>query len=163
MRNNATNEYLLGAMLAFTSGFLDCYTFMLHGGAFATMQTGNLIQAVYNFVERNCGRAIYFWGLNIVFLVTTFVTKWTLDILCNNNELKWKRYILQINLIIMVGLGGFYSKLTDFIVNASVSVCAAMQYCAFRTFANGSAYATVFCTGNMRSLVDNGNRQIIMR
>ena len=38
------------AMFALTGGFLEAFTFLLHGGVFCNAQTGNLVMLVINFV-----------------------------------------------------------------------------------------------------------------
>ena len=40
----------------------------------------------------------------------------------------------------------------DLLVNSAISFCAAVSYENFRQFGTRSAYASVFCTGNLRSL-----------
>ena len=37
------------AMFALTGGFLEAFTFLLHGGVFCNAQTGNLVMLVINF------------------------------------------------------------------------------------------------------------------
>ena len=39
----------------------------------------------------------------------------------------------------------------DLLVNSAISFCAAVSYENFRQFGTKSAYASVFCTGNLRS------------
>lgn len=42
----------------------------------------------------------------------------------------------------------------DLLVNSLISLCAAVSFENFRTFGTRSAYASIFCTGNLRSFAE---------
>lgn len=152
---NVTETVSFCENIIFISGFLNCYTFVYHGGAFATMQTGNLIQGMYHLSQGHFVEAFSFFALNLIFLITTFATKYALDFWCKENELLWKRNVLVYGMVLLMIVGSIYPFVPDVVVNALIGSFAAAQYCAFRTFGDDKPYATIFCTGNMRSLVEN--------
>lgn len=160
---NVTETVSFGENLIFISGFLNCYTFVYHGGAFATMQTGNLIQGMYHLSQGSFDIALSFFALNLVFLVTTFGTKYALDFWCKGDELLWKRNVLIYGMVLLMVVGFIYPYVPNLVVNALIGSCAAAQYCAFRTFGEDKPYATIFCTGNMRSLMDNVYNAVIKK
>lgn len=66
----------------------------------------------------------------------------------------WKTVILLISIFLLYMVGWIPETVPDLFVNTIVSFTAAVQFGTFRTFENNTAYASVFCMGNMRSCAE---------
>lgn len=73
----------------------------------------------------------------------------------DGNVTRWQEGLLLIEIAVFIVLGVLGSDVPNGVVNAVIASFSAMKYCAFRSFGENTPFATVFSTGNMRSLVDN--------
>lgn len=138
--------FLIGFLATIMGGFLDAYTYVLHDKVFANTQTGNLILLSIYLFEGNFKEAI----LRLVPVIFFFIGVFLFEILSLFN----KKYsinlslILQGILIILIGFGVFGNN--SIIICATISFICAMQLVSFKKI-NGMPYATIMCTGNLRS------------
>ena len=148
-------DVIVGAVLCFAGGSIDGYSYVMRGGVLATAQTANLLLLGINIFNGSTAKVLRYLLPILCFLVGSYIAKLLKEIIFKENTTKWQESILLIQIIVFIILGLVDATVPDFVVNAVISFFSAMQYCAFRSFWENAPYATVFSTGNMRSLVDN--------
>ena len=150
-----TETLLFCVLLSFVGGLMDVYTYIVHGNVFATGQTGNLILSVIHLTDGDLQRALYPLIPISAFWIGNYAAWQIYHNHFKDRPFHWKRTILVVESIILVLTGFIPSSCPDVIANLMVSFAASLQFCAFRTFHNKENYASVFCTGNMRSCADH--------
>ncbi|MBQ8739201.1 MAG: DUF1275 domain-containing protein [Clostridia bacterium] len=141
-------KYFLSLFLMLTVGALDAYCYMLHGGMFASMQTGNLIKIAIKLATGDySGLYAYFLtiisftlGILVAFFVMAKVKK-------GSHILIGSAYALYI-IGILIPLGNL-----NFLANLIMAFGVGLQLQAIRSI-NGFAVATTMCTGNLRSMTE---------
>ena len=63
--------------------------------------------------------------------------------------------MLVIEFVLLAIVGLLPDTVPDFLVNPVISLSAAFQFCTFRKLGKKDTYASVFCTGNMRTCAEN--------
>ena len=116
---------LVYALFAVVGGFLEVFTFLLHGGVFCNAQTGNVVMLVLHLVHGE-GAA----GLRYLFLPVAVAVM----------------EIVAFVLLALLPVGE-----SDWYIYATVSFLCAVQYNTF-TKLHGNAMATTFCTNNIRQI-----------
>lgn len=144
-----------GMMLASVGGFMDVYSYTVRGNVFATGQTGNFVLVAIQLIEKNYGEMFHALVPIVSFWIGVFISWHLFYSYFKEKHLLWKRGTLVIEIVILFVTGLIPSSYPHIIANALVSFAASFQFCAFRKFGNTDAYASVFCTGNMRSCADN--------
>lgn len=158
MKLHATNDkinFICGALLCFAGGAMDAYSYVLRGGVLATAQTANILLLGINLAEKKWARGAQYLIPVVCFVTAVYLTKLIHEKLCHHNTSRWQRGIVFAEVLGFGVLGFCDAAVPSWIVNAAISFLAAMQYCAFRNFGTEAPYATVFCTGNLRSFTDN--------
>ena len=138
--------FLIGFSATTMGGFLDAYTYVLHDKVFANTQTGNLILLAIYLFEGNFKEAM----LRLIPIVLFFIGIFLFEILnlFNKNYSIKISLILQAILISFIGFGLFGNN--SIIICGTISFICAMQLVSFKKI-NDMPYATIMCTGNLRS------------
>lgn len=157
------DKLILGMLLAFAGGFMDVYSYVVHGNVFATGQTGNFVLVAIHFVDKNYIEMLHALVPIISFWIGIFIGWHMFYSYFKEQQLLWKRGILVTEIIILFITGLIPSSFTHVLANTLVSFAASLQYCAFRKFGTSEAYASIFCTGNMRSCADNYYKGLIRK
>ena len=154
---SGTSERLhLAMLLSILGGIMDGYSYSVRGGVFATGQTGNLIIFAYRFVHGQYDRAFRAFVPILGFWLGIFAAQFILNRIVSKNgeNRKLKSRILFLEATVLFGIGFVPDSVLDIIPNSITSLLAAMQFSSFRRFEDELAYASVFCTGNMRSCAE---------
>ena len=96
-----SEAFLLSAILAFSGGFQDAYTYMVRGHVYANAQTGNVVMMSTHLMSRN-------WqsGLNYLFPLASFALG---VFACANihqiaehrhGRLHWRQYVVAMEALI---------------------------------------------------------------
>ncbi len=143
-----------GFLLCFLGGFLDAYTFVSRGGVFANAQTGNLILLTLG-LARGDGAAALRYLVPILFFFA--------GVICSRFFLRSERAdaatargraaILIVEAAALAVAAALPPAVPDHWVTALVALAAALQFDSFRRL-EGMAFATAFCTGNLRSTTE---------
>lgn len=158
-----TERLIFGMLLALVGGFMDLYSYMVRGNVFATGQTGNFVLVAVHLAEKNYLEMLHALVPIVSFWIGIFAA-WHLFYFCfKEKQLLWKRGILMTEIVILLITGLIPSAYPHLIANTLVSFAASLQYCAFRKFGEDDTYASIFCTGNMRSCADNYYKGIIKK
>ena len=148
-RDQTSESLLLSAILSFSGGFQDAYTYNIRGGVFANAQTGNIVLMGQHIL---CGE--FMTALRYILPVAAFV----LGIIIaeqishrfkDSSKIHWRQIVLIFEIVLLV-IVGFMPKSCDTVANIVVSLSCAMQVQAFRKV-HGYGYASTMCIGNMRS------------
>jgi len=59
-KNQMSESFRIGALLAFAGGFFDSYTYIARGGVFANAQTGNMILLAIQLEQGQFMNALYY-------------------------------------------------------------------------------------------------------
>ena len=143
-------QIIFGLLLTFVGGFFDSYTFINSHGIFANAQTGNLIFFGIELANQN-----YYSALSYIPPVSFFV----LGVLFNEYilhkfKIVSKKYYINLSLlfqIMILTLCYLFPNILNVDVRPLlISFVCAMQFDSFRTV-NKIPFASIFCTGNLRS------------
>ena len=148
-KKQISESFRLSAILSFSGGLQDAYTYNMRGHVFANAQTGNVVLMSQHFMQSN-------WWLGFRYLIP--IISFALGILIAEQignrykyleRIHWRQIILLIEIVLLV-IVGFLPKDYDMLANVIVSFSCAMQVQSFRSF-HGYGYASTMCIGNLRS------------
>ena len=117
----------LGLIVICAGGFMDAYSYLLHDHVFATGQTGNIVLLCMNLADGAWLGVSHYLVSILAFVAGIMLSRHVLVRVHGRATHRMQRW-------------------------GAISFCAAVSYENFRQFGTRSAYASVFCTGNLRSL-----------
>lgn len=161
-RNLPVHEQLMFCLLlTAVGGFFDAYTFVNCGGIFANAQTGNLIFVGIDLIEGNFSEVLHYSIPILSFVIGVLVSKF---IETKYKELSIFKHIYMLLLIQIVALIIISIKHEYFGVDVRpivISFICAIQFDGFRKV-NNLVFASVFCTGNLRSMSEHLYKYFIL-
>lgn len=148
-----SESFILGALLAYTGGYLDVYTYLCRGGVFANAQTGNTVLLGLYLAQGEWKHAMrYILPITAFAFGVIMVEKirWYYQDKQNQDiNIHWRQVIILIELFLLL-ITAFAPQKYNIMVNISISFVCALQVEAFRKI-QGCAFTTTMCTGNLRS------------
>lgn len=144
-----SESFRLSAILSFSGGLQDAYTYNVRGNVFANAQTGNVVLMSQSFMTGNWHSGIRYMLPLLSFAAGVFITEQIEYRFKSNKVVHWRQLILLIE-IVLLGLVGLLPTDYNIIANMVVSFACAMQVQAFRKV-HGYGYASTMCIGNLRS------------
>ena len=148
--NRQTSEsFRLSALLSFSGGLQDAYTYNVRGGIFANAQTGNVVLMSQSFMLGEWEIALQYMLPLIFFAAGIFITERIENRFKSGSRIHWRQIVLFIE-IIMLLIVGFLPSSLNMPANIMVSFTCAMQVQTFRKV-HGFGYASTMCIGNLRS------------
>ena len=133
------------ASFALVGGFLEAYTYILHGGVFCNAQTGNLVLFFIDAANGEWQEASHYLYSLLAYLAGILVSA-ALPLLL-------KRFshaaVTAFEIAALAALAFLPAEAPDFYTYVSVSFLCALQYNTF-TECRGARLATTFCTNNLR-------------
>ena len=147
IRRDETVEIVL--LLAFAGGFIDAYTWIIHG-VLANAQTANLIFLWAYGMAGNWARASHFVPPILAFAVGIVIAAWLRRVAGGRAAVI--STVIEIVLLIVIGV--LHNRLPDLAGTLGISVVAAMQSSMFARV-EGTVCSTVMITGNMRQAIEN--------
>ncbi len=159
--NNAANtverqmseSFRVGALLACVGGFLDAFTYLVHGHVFANAQTGNIVLLGISLAQGNLSGVVHYLFPILAFIVGIGCVEFVRKKQKFNRALHWRQWILFLEVLILILCVQFGQGQQDALVNTAISLLCALQVQSFRKV-HGHALATTMCTGNLRSTVE---------
>lgn len=136
---------------AAVGGFLEVYTYMLHGGVFCNAQTGNLVLLFLNLTSASWADASHY-----LYSLLSYVA----GILVSAALPLWLRQrhaaiaVTCLEAAALAGLAFIPAGAPNWYTYVSVSFLCALQYNTF-TSCRDAKLATTFCTNNLRQLTLN--------
>ncbi|WP_314989081.1 YoaK family protein [uncultured Gemella sp.] len=162
-KNLPVHEQLMFCLLlTVMGGFFDAYTFVNCGGIFANAQTGNLIFVGIDIIEGNFGEVLHYLIPIFSFVVGVLVSKFIEN---RYKELSIFKHIFMLLLIQMTALIIISIKHQFFGIDVRpivISFICAIQYDGFRKV-NNLVFASVFCTGNLRSMSEHLYKLVVLK
>ena len=162
-RNLPVHEQLMFCLLlTAVGGFFDAYTFVNCGGIFANAQTGNLIFVGIDLIEGNFSEVLHYSIPILSFVIGVLVSKF---IETKYKELSIFKHIYMLLLTQIVALVIISIKHKYFGVDIRpivISFICAIQFDGFRKV-NNLVFASVFCTGNLRSMSEHLYKYFILK
>ncbi len=139
---------LVYALFAVVGGFLEVFTFLLHGGVFCNAQTGNVVMLVLHLVHGE-GAA----GLRYLYSILAYIFGILLTAVLPDRAAKsfLPVAVAVMEIVAFVLLALLPVGESDWYIYATVSFLCAVQYNTF-TKLHGNAMATTFCTNNIRQI-----------
>ena len=145
-RRDETVEIVL--LLAFAGGYIDAYTWIIHG-VMANAQTANLIFLWVYATAGNWTRALHFVPPLLAFTTGIVIAAWLRRIA--GERASAISTLLEILLLIAIGI--LHNRLPDLAGTLGISLVAAMQTAIF-TRVEGVTCSTVMITGNLRQGIE---------
>lgn len=148
-RIQTSESLLLSALLAFSGGFQDAYTYNVRNEVFSNAQTGNVVLMSQHFMSGQWFTGLRYLLPIIAFAVGVLVSERIGNKYKNLKSMHWRQIIVMLELIILFVVG-FIPDKYNMIATMLVSFTCSMQVQTFRKV-NGYAYASTMCIGNLRS------------
>ena len=142
----------LGLIVICAGGFMDAYSYLLHGQVFATGQTGNIVLLCMNLAEGAWLGVSHYLVSILAFVAGIMLSRHVLVRVHGRATHRMQRWVAVFEAVAFAVVALLPQGMPDLLVNSAISFCAAVSYENFRQFGTRSAYASVFCTGNLRSL-----------
>lgn len=152
---NLTERMEFVVMMMASAGIMDAYSYIQRGQVFATGQTGNFTLMAIRLVQRDLEGFLHTALAIIAFWIGIFVCWHVFYTLAKEDDKRWKKLVLVIEFVLLAIVGLLPDTVSDFLVNPVISLSAAFQFCTFRKLGKKDTYASVFCTGNMRTCAEN--------
>lgn len=144
-----SESFRLSAILSFSGGLQDAYTYNVRDKVFANAQTGNVVLLSQNIMMGNWHNGMHYILPLLSFAAGVMLTEQIEYRYKKSRTFHWRQLILLIE-IVLLGIVGFLPASMNVIANMMVSFTCAMQVQAFRKV-HGYGYASTMCIGNLRS------------
>jgi uncharacterized membrane protein YoaK (UPF0700 family) len=157
IRRDETVEVAL--LLAFAGGYLDAYTWIIHG-VMANAQTANLVLLWVRGTAGEWGQAVRFVPPIVAFMVGIVIAAWLRR--ATGDRASAISTLIEIVLLVVVGI--LHNRLPDVAGTLGISLVAAMQSGTF-TKVEDVPYNSVIITGSLRQAIEgvfaavSGDRQ----
>ena len=162
-----SESFRLSAILSFSGGLQDAYTYNVRGNVFANAQTGNVVLMSQNFMMGNWNSGIQYMLPLISFASGVLITEQIEYRYKSSKGVHWRQIILLIEIVLLCIVGLMPTDI-NIAANMLVSFTCAMQVQAFRKVhgygsftcamqvqafrkVHGYGYASTMCIGNLRS------------
>lgn len=149
----ASERMRVALCLALVGGFLETYTYRLHGGVFANAQTGNLVLFALSILQDN-QKALHYLVPIVAFLAGVFLSEAICDHLKQSNQIRWLSGLVLAEAVLLAGLPFLPANTSDTVIILLVSFVCALQFNAFQR-THGFAASTVVCTANLRNFTQH--------
>jgi uncharacterized membrane protein YoaK (UPF0700 family) len=138
----------ISLLLAFAGGYLDAYTWIVHG-VMANAQTANLVLLWVYGTAGKWERALHFAPPIAAFIAGVVVAAW----LRRAAGDRASAISTLIEIVLLVAVDILHNRLPDLAGTLGISFVAAVQTAVF-TKVEGVAYSSVMITGNLRQAIE---------
>ncbi|MHC2619353.1 uncharacterized membrane protein YoaK (UPF0700 family) [Bradyrhizobium huanghuaihaiense] len=146
IRRDETVEIVM--LLAFAGGYIDAYTWIIHG-VMANAQTANVILLWVYAMAGDWMQALHFAPPILAFTVGIVIAAW----LRRAAGDRASALTILVEIVFLITIGILHNRLPNLAGTLGISVVAAMQAAMF-VKVEGSVCSTVMITGNMRQSVE---------
>ncbi len=144
-----SESFVLSAVLSFSGGLQDAYTYNVRGHVFANAQTGNVVLMSQNFMTGNWSDGLHYLFPLAAFAAGVFAAERIESRCKNSRRVHWRQIVLFVEILLLLVVG-FLPEGSSTAANVLVSFTCAMQVQTFRKV-HGYGYASTMCIGNLRS------------
>jgi uncharacterized membrane protein YoaK (UPF0700 family) len=138
----------ISLLLAFAGGYLDAYTWIIHG-VMANAQTANLVLLWVHGTVGEWEQAVRFVPPIAAFAAGVVIAAW----MRRSTGDRATTISTLIEIVLLVAVGILHNRLPDLAGTLGISFVAAMQTAIF-TRVEGVAYSSVMITGNLRQAIE---------
>ena len=149
LQGQISESLRLNAILSFSGGLQDAYSYNVRGQVFANAQTGNVVLMSQHFLKGEVLDALRYLLPVFFFMLGILVTEKLGFRYKYARRLHWRQAVLLVE-VALLALVGFLPPEWNMLANMLVSFTCAMQVQAFRKV-RGYAYSSTMCIGNLRS------------
>ena len=149
-KEQMSESFRLGVLLAITGGFLDAYSYVARGKVFATAETGNMVLMGLNIAQGNWQKVPHYLIPIICYALGVLVAEQIKGRYKNNADINihWRQVVVLAEILVVAVAAFIPQGELDIVANSSIAFVCSMQVESFRKV-NGNAYATTMCTGNL--------------
>ncbi|MHC9537155.1 YoaK family protein [Dellaglioa sp. BT-FLS60] len=148
-------DRLLFAGLIFAGGGFDAYTYLVHDGVFAGMQTGNLIILGTNLGQMKWDAIVNHLIPIFAFMIGIIVTRNLQHRFKEEDSInKRQRFVIGIETILLIIVAVIPKSWPTQLSTGIVSMVAAAQLQEFRQI-NGGPFTSFMMTGNLRTMAES--------
>ena len=148
-KTQTSESFRLSALLSFSGGLQDAYTYNVRDGVFANAQTGNVVLMSQNVMLGEWNKGLRYMLPLISFAAGIFLAERIESRFKTGSKIHWRQIILFIEIAMLLAVGFMPSGL-NMLANSIVSFTCAMQVQTFKKV-HGYGYASTMCIGNLRS------------
>jgi uncharacterized membrane protein YoaK (UPF0700 family) len=135
-------------LLAFAGGYIDAYTWIIHG-VMANAQTANLVLLWVYGTAGEWEQALRFVPPMLAFALGTVMAAWLRRVAGDRAS----AISTLIEIVLLVTVGILHNRLPNLAGTLGISFVAAMQASIF-TRVEGRGYSSVMITGNLRQAIE---------
>jgi uncharacterized membrane protein YoaK (UPF0700 family) len=157
-----TGSLRLGVLLSLTGGFLDAFTFLHHGGVFATAQTGNIVLIGVQAATGEWSAALRHVPALLAFVAGVATAETMLHPRVSPVVLRPRRAALVAELVVLAGVGALPRDVGSTAIVVLIAYVSAMQNAMFNTLRRWSAN-TVIATGNLSTATRAAYRALVLK
>ena len=147
-KTQTSESFRLSALLSFSGGLQDAYTYNVRDGIFANAQTGNVVFMSQRLMTGDFRGALRYFLPLVAFASGILVAEQIAHFFKKINKVYWRHVILILEIIVL-SIVGFLPEEFNELANILVSFTCAMQVQTFRSL-KGHNYASTMCIGNLR-------------
>ncbi len=144
----------LGLLVICAGGLMDAYSYLTRGQVFATGQTGNVVLLGIHLAQLDWLGVAHYLAPIASFVVGILLSKHVMATVHGGDHTRMQRTVIAFEALAFAAIALVPQMAPDLLVNSLISLCAAVSFENFRTFGTRSAYASIFCTGNLRSFAE---------
>jgi uncharacterized membrane protein YoaK (UPF0700 family) len=144
----AEENLLVALMLGFAGGYIDAYTWIIHG-VLANAQTANLVFLWVNATAARWQQAFQFVPPLFAFFIGVVIA----SLLQRAAGARAGQLSLLIEIAMLILVGVLHNRAPEVAGTLGISMVAAMQASIF-TRVEGTAYSSVMITGNFRQAIE---------
>ncbi|HZQ33939.1 MAG TPA: YoaK family protein [Mycobacterium sp.] len=142
-------------LLTLTNGFMDAYTYLIRGGVFANVQTGNVIFFAIDMRHRHFGSSLaHLWPI-LAFLAGVLLSSHIKSGRAEKVLSHPLRWTMGTQAAALAVIGFVPHTVPNSFVTIPISFLAAMQFTLFRSIGD-LTYVAVATTGNLMRFVESG-------
>ncbi len=156
-----SESFRLSAVLSFSGGLQDAYTYNVRGSVFANAQTGNIVLMSQNAMMGDWRSGLRYLFPLLAFAAGIFAAERIENRFKAGKRIHWRQIVLALEILIL-GLVGCIPAEYSMPANMLVSLSCAMQVQTFRKVC-GYGYASTMCIGNLRSGTESLSRYLRTR
>ena len=154
LRRPIRERTALGLTVICAGGLMDAYSYLTRGNVFATGQTGNVVLLAIHLAQLDWLGVARYLAPIVAFVIGILASKHVLSKVHAGDHFRMQRWVIVFEAVAFVLISLVPPEVPDLPINLAISLCAAVSFENFRTFGTKSAYASVFCTGNLRSFAE---------
>lgn len=157
---NVYETFMCILILTFTGGFINAYTYVLHGGYLATMNTGNMARIGLAISAGNMSETPpYFMSIaaNALGAMLAYIGR---ERLASYLKTRWRKLCMVSEAIVFICIAMLPSSFPNMPINFLVSIMSGFQLATFTTV-HGNAVATTIASGNVRFVGENLGKTIL--